>query len=452
MNRYVLIAGIICAEALGVSAQTQSKQVRRLEKQRTEMQKKIEKTSRELQLIQKHGAEEHKRLKLVQEQVANRKEVISVIGKEMEVLQGQIDSLGGRIAHLRNRESRILAQYAQSVKALQHSKEGRNQMIFLLSAKSIGEARERQHFLSKYALSASRLAKELKETRGEIQRTQDVVNATHEQKAVTLALRDKERKALEVEEGKHSSNISNLKGQEKKLSQDLARQRRQASQLDAQIQAQIAAEIAAAEARARKEQELRERKRRQAQASKQSRTKEPNKEEVQTQEKETDASQSETSRQSSIRGGYAMDAAERKLSGGFAQNRGRLPMPVRGRYDLVRRFGMQQHSEFSRVSISNGGIDLRVYGDRNAYCVFEGVVSRVFVTSGYGQSVIVRHGNYLTVYANLSSVRVSSGQHISSGSVIGTISSDDSDGRGNILHFQLWHERSKQNPEAWLRR
>ena len=444
MNRYVLIAGIICAEALGVSAQTQSKQVRRLEKQRTEMQKKIEKTSRELQLIQKHGAEEHKRLKLVQEQVANRKEVISVIGKEMEVLQGQIDSLGGRIAHLRNRESRILAQYAQSVKALQHSKEGRNQMIFLLSAKSIGEARERQHFLSKYALSASRLAKELKETRGEIQRTQDVVNATHEQKAVTLALRD--------EEGKHSSNISNLKGQEKKLSQDLARQRRQASQLDAQIQAQIAAEIAAAEARARKEQELRERKRRQAQASKQSRTKEPNKEEVQTQEKETEASQSETSRQSSIRGGYAMDAAERKLSGGFAQNRGRLPMPVRGRYDLVRRFGMQQHSEFSRVSISNGGIDLRVYGDRNAYCVFEGVVSRVFVTSGYGQSVIVRHGNYLTVYANLSSVRVSSGQHISSGSVIGTISSDDSDGRGNILHFQLWHERSKQNPEAWLRR
>ena len=113
---------------------------------------------------------------------------------------------------------------------------------------------------------------------------------------------------------------------------------------------------------------------------------------------------------------------------------------------------MQQHSEFSRVSISNGGIDLRVYGDRNAYCVFEGVVSRVFVTSGYGQSVIVRHGNYLTVYANLSSVRVSSGQHISSGSVIGTISSDDSDGRGNVLHFQLWHERSKQNPEAWLRR
>jgi len=66
-------------------------------------EKKIEKTSRELQLIQKHGAEEHKRLKLVQEQVANRKEVISVIGKEMEVLQGQIDSLGGRIAHLRNR-------------------------------------------------------------------------------------------------------------------------------------------------------------------------------------------------------------------------------------------------------------------------------------------------------------------------------------------------------------
>lgn len=127
-------------------------------------------------------------------------------------------------------------------------------------------------------------------------------------------------------------------------------------------------------------------------------------------------------------------------------------MPVRGRYELVRRFGVQQHDELSRISISNGGIDLRVSGDRGAYSVFDGVVSRIFMTSGYGQSVIVRHGNYLTVYANLSSVRVSSGQRISAGTQIGTISADDSNGRGNTLHFQLWHERNKQNPSSWLRR
>lgn len=444
---YILVCLSLCA--LSVFAQTQSKQVRRLEKQRTEMLKKIETTNKELQRIKKTGAEEHKRLKLVQEQVANRREVISVIGKEMEALQGQIDSLAGKIAHLRNRESRLLEQYQQSVKALQHSLEGQRQMIFLLSARSIGEARERQHFLSEYARSASRLAQDLKKTRSTIQRTQDEVNATHQQKAVTLALRDRERKALEIEEGKHNANISNLKGQEKKLHQDLAKQRKQASQLEAQIQAQIAAEIAAAEARARKEQELRERKRKQASTKNQVRNNQSEKESVVVDRSED---KSEAPRQSAIRGGYAMDATERKLSGGFSQNRGRLPMPVRGRYDLVRRFGMQQHSEHSRVSISNGGIDLKVFGDRSAYCVFEGVVSRIFVTAGYGQSVIVRHGNYLTVYANLSSVRVSTGQHVSAGTPIGSISSDDSDGRGNTLHFQLWHERSKQNPEAWLRR
>lgn len=475
----------LCLVALPMSAQTQSSQVRKLNKQRNEVLRRIEATNKALKAIQQSSKEEHKRLDLVRQQVAQRREAIGLLEQEMRALEGQLDSLGGRISALRQSENKLQEQYARSLRALQQDEHAKQRLIFLLSAKDIDELRTRQTFMSRYALATSEAARRLRATRKDIEETQAAVATTQQQKAEVLSLRDRERKALEQEEGKRAAQVRDLKGQERKLSQDLDKQRRQANQLDAQIQAQIAAEIAAAEAKARRAQEAREaRARRRAEAKRraeervrrnQNRGQSGGKTDSKQDPKETERQRAEERRQaeedarraredseaerqdegqrrqSAIKGGYAMDANERKLSGSFAQNKGRLPMPVRGRYELVRRFGTQQHDLHSRVSISNGGVDLRVSGDRSAYAVFEGVVSRVFVTAGYGQSVIVRHGNYLTVYSNLSSVRVSSGQRVSAGTALGSISSDDSNGRGNTLHFQLWHERSKQNPAAWIR-
>lgn len=472
----------LCLLPLLTSAQ--SSKVRRLEKQRGDMLRKIEATNKALQTVKKNNQEESKRLQLVRQQVAQRKELIAILGEEMQALEGQIDSLGSRISTLRNRESRLLEEYRRGLKALQVSNSESERLIYLLSSKDVEDLSRRQHFLTKYARSISRVASDLKTTRQDIEQTQSQVAQVHQQKAEVLSLKDREKKALETEEGKRQAEIKNLKGQERKLSQDLDKQRRQAQQLEAQIQAQIAAEIAAAEAKARKEREAREaRQRRRAEARRKAQERirsnqekrrkqeasgtpiDPKEEQRQRAEEKRDAeelvrqereekaenSQPEVERKSAISGGYAMDANERKLSGSFSQNKGRLPMPVQGRYELVRRFGTQQHGLHSRVNISNGGIDLRVYGDRNAYAVFEGVVSRVFVAAGYGQGIIIRHGNYLTVYVNLSSVRVSMGQRVSAGTALGSISNDDSNGRGNTLHFELWHERNKQNPATWIR-
>lgn len=476
INRIIVgLSTLALSLALPTIAEGQSsRKVKRLEQQRGDLLRKIDKTNKELQKVKKTSQEESKRLELVRQQVAQRREVIAVIGEELESLQGQIDSLGGRITTLRSRESRLVEQYAHSLRQMQRAQSERQRLLFLFASKDVEELRQRQHFLTKYAQATSQAAHELRNTRKEIERTQAEVNKSHEQKAEVLSIRNRERQALEVEEGKRNATVQSLKGQEKKLSQDLQKQKRQSAQLEAQIQAQIAAEIAAAEKKAQKEREAREarakkraeRRRRAQEAVRRNTDKRPGetppsdkpsddkpiKPSDDAREEAEDKEAERSERKSAISGGYAMDANERKLSGSFSQNKGRLPMPVRGRYELVRRFGVQQHDELSRISISNGGIDLRVSGDRGAYSVFDGVVSRIFMTSGYGQSVIVRHGNYLTVYANLSSVRVSSGQRISAGTQIGTISADDSSGRGNTLHFQLWHERNKQNPSSWLRR
>lgn len=99
-----------------------------------------------------------------------------------------------------------------------------------------------------------------------------------------------------------------------------------------------------------------------------------------------------------------MTKAEKQLSDNFANNRGRLPYPVAGRHTIVSTFGEQQHQELKYVRTSNSGIDIQTSPGADARAVFNGEVTRVFVVPGYNNSVIVRHGNYLTVYSNLSQV------------------------------------------------
>lgn len=440
--------------------------MRNLEQQRTSLQHKIEATGQELRKVQQNSKAEQRRLALVKQQVEQRRQIINVIEEEMSALQHLIDSLGGQIVQMRAEEQHLLDQYSRSVRALQRRNSDADRLLFLFSSKSFDEAMLRQRFLGSYAIATSQAASRIKDTRARIEQTQAEVNASHQQKGELLALRDSERKNLEIEAGKRSAEVKNLKTQERQLAQNLDQQRKQALQLDNQIQAQIAAEIRAAEEKAQREREARERrKREQAERRKAKAQQPPTTESSSTTTSSTskppttasrpddqEAEDDNDDRRPAVSGGYAMNAQERKLSGSFTQNKGRLPLPVRGRYDLVRRFGLQQHSTHSRVQVNNGGIDLRVYSDHRAYAVFSGVVSRIFMTPGFGQSIIVRHGNYLTVYSNLSNVNVSPGAQISTGQAIGTISPSGDAQRANVLHFQLWKERTKLNPEQWVKR
>lgn len=465
MKRWIYI--LLCLICLSWTADAQqakkSKQLRRLETQRQSVLNKIKHTDRELKRIKKDTEQEQKRLKLVRQQVSQRKEVIGILGNEISALQTQIDSLGIHIRHLSSREAMLLKQYAGSLRALQHDAPQTDRLLFLLSARSFDEAYQRQRFIGQYARASQKIVRELKQTRLGIEQTQRTINDNQKEKKELLALRDNEKKELEREEGKREANVQNLKGKEKKLAQQLEQQRKQAQRLENQIQAQIAAEIARAEEEARRQQARREarakaRRAAQEKARKAAEAKEAGdaKSRTKPQPKPTPIDEPddepESERRSAIAGGYAMNAEERKLSGSFAQNRGRLPMPVRGRYELLRRFGRQQHASLKRVEVVSGGIDLRAHADRHAYAVFSGIVSSVFETPGYRNSVIVRHGNYLTVYANLAAVSVHVGQRISTGQKLGTIDSSAGSDRTGVLHFQLWHERTKQDPLPWLKR
>ena len=152
---------------------------------------------------------------------------------------------------------------------------------------------------------------------------------------------------------------------------------------------------------------------------------------------------------------FSLNNEDRQLSGSFERNRGILPVPITGPYVIVSHYGQYAVDGLRNVKLDNKGIDIKGKPGAQARAVFNGEVSAIFQYNGLN-NILVRHGNYMrhgayiSVYCNLSSVSVSKGSKVNTRTVLGTIHTDSS---GNtVLHFQLRKETAKLNPELWLGR
>jgi murein hydrolase activator len=141
-----------------------------------------------------------------------------------------------------------------------------------------------------------------------------------------------------------------------------------------------------------------------------------------------------------------IDVAE---SSNFSDQMGKLNWPAQG--IIINSFGEHPHSVLKNVTIKNNGIDIQVNGDSNVYCVHSGTISTIVAIPGLNKAVIVRHGKYLTVYGNLVDVFVTKDDIVSAGQKIGKVYRDDSEMK-EVLHFEIWEENTKLDPERWLLR
>ena len=468
LGRYLalllLLLGGLASTHKATAQGRKSKALQRLEQERKQLLRSIEASDKKLQQLRRDTRSEEQTLRTVQAQVAQRRQVVAVLGSEVSGLQARLDTLSGHISHLHRRESALLLRYRAALIQLQQIDTHVDPLLFVLSSKNPTEARERQRFLSRYTTAVRQASEALRSTRTEIEATKAEVGRTHSEKEQLLSLREAEKKKLETEEQQHSAQVKTLQGKQQLLAQDLSKQQRKVEDLDRKIQAQVEAEILAAQRRAAEQQRRREealRRREEARRRQAQRTEAtPPPTTRSTRDKSTPppplplppAEDTPEERRAVTPGGYAMDANERALASSFEQNKGRLPAPIRGSYSILRTFGVHQHSEHSRVQVNSSGVDFGLNGDSRAYAVFSGVVSRVFLIPGYGTAIILRHGNYLTVYANLSSVAVSTGARVATGQSLGSVGASPDGSSGRLLHFQLWHERTKLNPLAWIKR
>ena len=155
-------------------------------------------------------------------------------------------------------------------------------------------------------------------------------------------------------------------------------------------------------------------------------------------------------RKSSREKGFVLTTEEKVLSGDFSNNRGKFPWPVlRGL--ITDHFGEHPHPVLKYVVVRNAGVDITTQANAKARAIFKGEVTKVVAIPGGNIAVIIRHGNYLTVYSNLSEVFVKAGQQVEGKEEIGNIFTDKNDDNKTVLKFQLWRENTKLDPEEWLR-
>lgn len=405
-----------------------SQKVMQLEEQRKKALAEIETTNRLLKETNMTARNSLNRLNLLSRQILSRKKVISLLGQEVSELDGQIAATRREIAALEKELGEKRNNYSKSVRGMHKRRSTQDKLLFILSAGDFAQSMRRLRYLREYADWQKRQAAEITDKQAEITLKQKELEKTRSEKNALLGVREEENKKLQAEEKGQKLEVQQLGKKQKELKAILRKKKQQADALNRQIERQIALEIARAEAEAKAAREK----------------------EKPAGKKADKAAAPREERVAETKGGYAMTREEKKLSDNFAGNRGRLPYPVAGRHTIVGSFGEQQHQELKYVRTNSNGIDIQTTQGADARAVFKGVVTRVFVIPGYNNSVIIRHGNYLTVYCNLSRVYVKTGDTVDTCQAIGRIFSDEESGNATILHFQLWKEKTKLNPALWL--
>jgi len=435
-----------------------SSKVKQLENQRKKALEEIEMTNQLLNETKKTARSSLNRLNLISNQILSRKKVISILNQEIGGIDTQINKMRREVNRLEQELKVKQKNYGKSAKGMYKRRKSQDKLLFILSADNFAQSLRRMRYLREFADWQKRQAAEIVVKQREIEEKRSALEKTRKNKQVLLGSRENENQKLQTEESSQKTEVQQLNKKQRDLQAQLKKKKQQADALNQQIEKQIAIEIARAEEEARIARQKAERERaekarlaREAREIRKKQAAASGKKIVEEKEEpEPEPEPIRAERVAEVKGGYAMTREEKKLSDNFAGNKGRLPFPVTGRHTIVGTFGEQQHQDLKYVRTNNSGIDIQTSAGADARAVFNGEVTRVFVVPGYNNSVIVRHGNYLTVYSNLSQVYVKAGDRVSTRQSIGKIFTDTEDGNATILSFQLWKEKTKLNPATWL--
>ena len=432
---FVILIGCLWL-AVPLFAQS-NKLIRELESKRGALQKQIAESETILKNTKKDVGSQLNSLASLTGQIEERKRYILAINNDVEALERELSVLERQLRTLQRDLQDKKKKYESSVQYLYRNKSIEEKLMFIFSAKSLGQTYRRLRYVREYATYQRLQGEEILKKQEQIKKKRAELLQVKTAKENLLKEREDEKQKLEDQEKQKREMVANLQKKQKGLQSEINKKRREANQLNARIDKLIAEEIERARKRAAEEA------RREAAARKKSEAKEG---------KSTSASPgTETKKKAEPLEAYSMSKADRELSGNFVSNRGKLPMPISGPYIITSHYGQYAVEGLRNVKLDNKGIDIQGKPGAQARAIFDGKVAAVFQLNGLF-NVLIRHGNYISVYCNLSSASVKSGDTVSTKQAIGQVFSDVSDNGRTVLHFQLRKEKDKLNPEPWLNR
>ena len=414
---FTLLSGFVYSQS--------TPKIRQLEKERNELHQRISESESLLKSTGNDVKSQLDNLALISGQIDERRRYLSAIQKDINSIQQEINRLEGELKVLNADLKLKREKYEKSLKYLHRNSSIQEKLMFIFSADNLSQMYRRLRYVRQYADFQRLKGEEIKSKLAEIKDKKKVTEETYDAKLALLKHQETEKKKLEEQEADRKKLLASMQKKQRQLKNEIDKQRKAANKLNAEIDRLIAIEIEAARKRSEEE-----RRRKEAEAKKQ----QPSGKEVSKPvTKQMDA--------------YRVDDSDRKLSGTFERNKGRLPIPVTGPYVIVGHYGQYQVEGLRNVRLDNKGIDIKAKQGAMARTIFDGEVTAVFQYNGLA-NVLVRHGSYISVYCNLESVIVKQGSQLKTRDVIGQISTD-ADGN-TVLHFQLRKEKDKLNPELWI--
>ena len=441
----LLIFSLLCC-FMTINGQT----VKQLEAQRKKALQQIETTSKMLNETKKTQQSSVNKIVLINRNIQERQSLITSINQEVGALDEQMNQLGMEKNELQNQLELIKTDYAKMLQQTQTQQSFQNKLMFVLSAKTFSQTIRRLRYLKEYSDYRKQQAIRIQEITHGIVLKNDSLNIYKNHQLNVIRQKTAETDKLAIDKQKENQIVSELSKKQKELQGEIAKQQKKANELNSKIENLIAQEIARAEAKRKAEEE---RKARQEAAKAQSnnakttdKTSSPNTN-ANTNTNTTPATPKTTP--AATASVSTLTAEESLLAGGFAKNQGRLPFPTDKGF-ISGHFGVQKHPVLSHVTTDNKGVYIQTPSGTNARAVFDGVVTQRFSIPGSNNAVIIQHGNYRTVYANLTDIYVKVGDKVKAKQNIGKIFTDDDNDNKTELYFQVWRDKSILNPESWL--
>jgi murein hydrolase activator len=337
------------------------------------------------------------KIALLNRKIEVRRELINDLNNQIVNIGDKIDIL---IIDIEKRNSQIYilkTEYSKIVYSSYYHFKSFKQLLFIAASNNFNQAYRRINYLKQYTTHRKNLLKNISFEIDILEKKIAELKESKEQKTILLVDRENETKELEVDKTQQKKLEVHYSSMEKKLKKELLELQEATKKIEREIERVIREEAIA----------------------KAKRSKKVIKEDLQ-------------------------------ITTNFGENKRQLPWPVKNG-SVVSYFGEHEHPVFKGIMVKNNGIDISTKCNSDVYAVFDGVVSKIFAIKGANFAVIIRHGDYLTVYQNIQNIDVKVGEKVSLNQVIAKSYCINDENISNV-HFEIWNELKKMNPLEWLKR
>ncbi|SHF70319.1 Septal ring factor EnvC, activator of murein hydrolases AmiA and AmiB [Salegentibacter echinorum] len=388
--------------ALGSLSATAQTTREKLERKRVELRNEIRRINKLRSSNKDKQRSVLSQVEDLDQQIRSTENLIKVTNQQANLLTNQISANTNKISRLRKELEELKEDYAQMIEKSYKSKSSQSRIMFLMSSESFLQAYKRLQYMKQYTNYRQQQGETIKKNTEKLQElNKDLVNQK-EAKDKLIAENRETRAQLRRNKKAQQELMQDIRSKEGEFASQIRQKQQEIDKINRQIEKMIRESIA----------------------------------------------KSNEKTGSTERNVYKLTPEAKALAADFAKNKGRLPWPVRSGV-VTSRFGRQPHPVVKSISINNNGVNIDTDPGGKARAVFSGTVSEVQVLKGANKAVMVRHGDYITIYDNLDNVYVRRGDVVNTGQELGEVATSRTTGK-TTLHFLVYKNMQKMNPADWI--